>query len=243
MARVPNAVLSERAFRPLMRAVRKAAITGKSCPVCGSADVRRSHRRSSLDFALACVFLAPFRCRQCRVRFVRLWRPAFGKPGQPPRAPVLMMPRPILEIDPVAPHFLPRLIEPPPIAVQPVRFTPPRSILILESDLSIRKLLRRLLDRRGYNTHEVTEPDDLPAELRERRVDLLIIADELNSVLAAAHVYPHLKILALFSDSLNGNEIPGRFLALAKPFSLESFLESVDRLLEPAIPPDNGIGP
>jgi len=253
MALVPNVVLRERAFRPLMRAVRKAAITGKTCPACRSTEVRRSARWGFLDAVLTCLFLAPFRCRVCRGRFYRVWRPVFKKPAESPRAPVLMMPRPLLEIDPLAPLLaepprtqagppLPRLVGPPPIADQPLRFTRPRSILILESDPSIRRLLCRLLDRRGYFTHEVIQPDDLPAELRERRVDLLIIADELNSVLAAAHVYPHLKILALCSDSLNGNEIPGRFLALAKPFSLESFLESVDRLLEPAIPTDSGIG-
>ena len=38
----------------------------------------------------------------------------------------------------------------------PVRFIRPRSVLILESYLSIRKLLRRLLDRRGYFTNELT---------------------------------------------------------------------------------------
>jgi CheY-like chemotaxis protein len=242
MARVPNAVLSERAFRPFMRAVRKAAVTGKSCPACGSAAVRRSARWGFLDAVLTCLFLAPFRCRVCRVRFYRVWRPVFDNPAEPPRAPVLIMPRPLLEIDPAAPHSLPHPLEHPPVVVQPLRFTRPGSILILESDPSIRKLLRRLLDRRGYFTHEVIRPDDLPAELRERRVDLLIIADELNSVLAAAHVYPHLKVLALCSDSLHGDEMPGRFIALAKPFSLESFLQSVDRLLEPAIQPDSGIG-
>jgi hypothetical protein len=252
MALVRNVVLRERAFRPLMQAVRKAAITGKTCPTCGSTEVRRSARWGFLDAVLTCLFLAPFRCRVCRGRFYRVWRPLFKKPAEPPRAPVLMMPRPLLEIDPLDYHLpepprtqpgppLPRLVEPPPIADQPLRFSRARSILILESDPSIRRLLRRLLDRRGYFTHEVIQPDDLPAELRERRVDLLIIADELNSLLAAAHVYPHLKILALSSESRNGAEIPGCCLALAKPFSLESFLESVDSLLEPAIQPDNGM--
>jgi|HubBroStandDraft_5_1064220.scaffolds.fasta_scaffold13856_3 hypothetical protein len=252
MALVPNVVLSERAFRPLMRAVRKAAITGKTCPICGSDEVRRSARWGFLDAVLICLFLAPFRCRVCRGRFYRVWRPVFQKPAEPPRAPVIMMPRPLLGIDPLDPHLpgsnfidppriqpdhpLPRLVEPAPVADPPLRFTRARSVLILESDPSIRRLLRRLLDRRGYFTHEVIEADDLPAELLERRVDLLIIADELNSVLAAAHVHPNLKILALSSESGNGAEIPGRCLALTKPFSLESFLESVDRLLEPAIP-------
>jgi DNA-binding NtrC family response regulator len=161
-----------------------------------------------------------------------------------------MMPRPLLEIDPLAPHFpepprmqpVPRLVESGPIAPQPLRFTRPRSILILESDPSIRKLFRRLLDRRGYFTHEVVAAGDLPAELRERRVDLLIIADGLKVALALARLHPNLKILSLSPDAVNGAEIPGRCLALTKPFSFETFLECVDRLLEPVTPPDIGIG-
>jgi len=249
MARVPNVVPSERAFRPLVRAVRRVATTAASCPACGSVEVRPSDRRTFLDVICACFLLTPFRCRACRVRFYRVWRPAFKITAEPPLAPVLIMPRPLVEIDPVEPHLpgsgfgdpprprpLPRLVEPPPIADEPLRFTRPRSILILESDPSIRKLLRRLLDRRGYFTHEVSEANDLPAELRERRVDLLIIADGLNSALALAHVHPNLKILALSLESGNGAEIPGRCLTLPKPFSLESFLESVDRLLESPAP-------
>jgi DNA-binding response OmpR family regulator len=119
------------------------------------------------------------------------------------------------------------------------RFTLPQSILILESDLSTRKLFGRLLDRRGYFTHEVIEPENLPTELRERRVDLLIIDTGLDAALALARVHPNLKILALSVESLNCAEVPAHCLVLTKPFSLDTFLESVHRLLEPAIP-DNG---
>jgi CheY-like chemotaxis protein len=121
--------------------------------------------------------------------------------------------------------------EPARVAIQPLRITRPRSILILESDPSIRKLLRRFLDRRGYHTHVVIEPENLPAELRERHVDLLISAAGLNTLGAVAQEYPNLKILTLSLDSLNGAEIPGSRVALAKPFSFQMFLESVDRLL------------
>jgi len=159
------------------------------------------------------------------------------------------MPRQVLEIDPVQPHFIepvelavtpperphPHLVEPPPILVPPVRLIRPRSILILESDLSIRKLLRRLLDRRGYFTYEVSQPAELETELRERRVDLLVIdASPLSTAFGLANVHPNLKILALSLESPDPMSIPARCLALTKPFSLESFVESVDRLLEPA---------
>jgi CheY-like chemotaxis protein len=248
MAMVPNIAPGERVFRPLMRAVRRAASTGTSCPACGSTDVRRSLRRSFFDFALACFFLVPFRCRACRARgarFFRVWRPAFRIPPEPLRASLLIMPRPLPEIEPLEPH----LPEPPPPRPLPrlVGHPRPRSVLLLESDASIRKLLRRLLDRRGYFTHEVMDAEDLGAELRERRVDLLIIesspggSNGLGATLALARVHPTLKILALSMDPQNGAEFPGRCLALAKPFASEMFLESVDRLLEFETPPDNGI--
>ncbi len=180
MARVPNVVPTERAFRPLMRAVHRVAISASSCPYCGSDDVRRSFRRSFRDYLFACLLLAPFRCRKCQWRFFGVVRSAPENLPDPPRSPVLIMPRQVLEVDPVQPYPVDPVemleeIQPPPILVPPVRLIRPRSILILESDLSIRKLLRRLLDRRGYFTHEVLRAADLETELRERRVDLLVV--------------------------------------------------------------------
>jgi CheY-like chemotaxis protein len=242
MAMVPNIAPGERVFRPLMRAVRRAASTGTSCPACGSTDVRRSLRRSFFDYVLACFFLVPFRCRACRARgarFFRLWRPAFRIPAEPLRTSLLIMPRPLPEIDGLEPH-LPEPPRPRPVP-RLVGHPRPRSVLLLESDPSIRKLLRRLLDRRGYFTHEVMDAEDLGTELRERRVDLLVIADEPNSALELASVHTNLKILALSMDPQNGAEFPGRCLALAKPFASQMFLESVDRLLEFETPPDSGI--
>ena len=60
MAIVPNVVPRERAYRPLIRAVRRVATTPVSCAACGSTDVRRSLRRTFLDVALACLLLALF---------------------------------------------------------------------------------------------------------------------------------------------------------------------------------------
>jgi DNA-binding NtrC family response regulator len=144
------------------------------------------------------------------------------------------------EIAPAPPdRALPRLVGPPPIAVKPERIKQSQSVMILESDLSIRKLLRRMLDRRGYFTHEVLEPSGLAAGLHERRVDLLILdaalmgVGAMDTILALADAHHDLKILALFSEPPHGREMPGGCLALVKPFSLDGFLESVDRLLGP----------
>jgi CheY-like chemotaxis protein len=114
----------------------------------------------------------------------------------------------------------------------------PGPILILESDLSIRKLLRRLLERRGYLTVEISHARDLAGELRDRRADLLIVdvsavpETGVEGLVALTRAYPSLKILALSTESLQDSEIPGRLLALPKPFALDRFVDCVDRLLE-----------
>jgi len=250
MGRNPNVVPKRRVLRPFIRAVRRATSRGPSCRICGSRDVRRSLRRNFLDVVLACLFFAPYRCRLCRHRFYRFWRP-FQKTAEPPRAPLLMMPRQVFAIEatdsrtlepealPTPPERVaPRLVEPSPPAAKAVPFARPRSILILEGDLSIRKLLRRLLDRRGHFIHEMLEPSALPGELRGRHVDLLIAdaallgPDPGSHVLAVSSAHPDLKVLALSSEPLDAREWPERCVALVKPFSLDRFLETVERLFE-----------
>ncbi|HEX5227868.1 MAG TPA: hypothetical protein VFW44_09165 [Bryobacteraceae bacterium] len=117
----------------------------------------------------------------------------------------------------------------------------PGTVLILESDLSIRKLLRRLLERRGYSAVEVASARDLTQDVGKHLADLLVIdvsdpADQeaLNekALLALAHEHKGLKILALSMEAPRQNDIPQRLLTLPKPFSLDRFVECVDRLLE-----------
>ena len=138
----------------------------------------------------------------------------------------------------------PQLVESPTAAAvpeppQPLPAAQPGSILILEDDLSIRKLLRRLLDRRGYFTVEISDAADLAAELLERRASLLIVdvsaaaENGEKDVAALRDAHPALKILALSAEKLPVIEIPGRLLVLLKPFPLDSFVDCVERLLEP----------
>jgi len=268
MARVPSVAQTEQTFRPLSAVARMLAVAGRCCANCGSPEIRPSNRRNALDVVLACLFLAPFRCRVCRVRFHLLWRPSLQHPpdSEPPAAPLLMTPpqRSFLNLnatelrriepEPVHPsNHAPQLIPVPPseietrggdvIEVAPVGSSQPipvapGPILILESDLSIRKLLRRLLERRGYFTVELSHAGDLAGELRDRRAELLIVdvsavpETGVAGLVALAQAHPSLKILALSAESLQDSEIPGRLLALPKPFPLDRFVDSVDRLLE-----------
>jgi predicted RNA-binding Zn-ribbon protein involved in translation (DUF1610 family) len=42
------------------------------CPQCGSATVRRSHRRGVVDRILQMVRFRPYRCQECYNRFFRI---------------------------------------------------------------------------------------------------------------------------------------------------------------------------
>ncbi len=268
MARAPSVAQTDRPFRPLTTAARRLAVAGRSCASCGSPAIRPSNRRNALDILLACLFLAPFRCKVCHDRFYRVWRPSLQRPTEPPPAPFLVVPprRTLLNLEAMeAPSRTPEPIPPqdnepqlvpvpevqaiPSLPVEraaasereisPPRLARPTSgpILIFESDLSIRKLLRRLLERRGYLTVEVAEAGDLGRELRDRRAHLLIVDVSapqigIHAVVELARAYPNLKILALSAEKLPESEIPSGLLALPKPFPLDRFVECVDRLLE-----------
>jgi CheY-like chemotaxis protein len=283
MARVPSVAQTEQTFRPLASAVRRLAVAGRCCASCGSLEIRPSNRRNALDILLACLFLAPFRCRVCRGRFYRMWRPSLQRSPDPPIAPLLVMPprRQALNLDSVEPRRLepepvqpqrsqqPEIVPPerkadviaaapvespdaksepaPPLSgVTPDRAAPapaapgaaaPGAILILENDLSIRKLLRRLLERRGYFIVEIAQADDLAGEMLDRRVDLLIVdvstvETGVEAVVKLARALPNLRLLALSAEPLPENEIPERLLVLPKPFPLDSFVDGVDRLLQ-----------
>jgi CheY-like chemotaxis protein len=263
MARVPSFAQTEPAFRPLATAARRLAVTGRSCARCGSLEIRPSNRRNALDILLACVLLAPYRCRVCRQRFYRLWRPSLQRSPAPPMAPLLFMPArgrgsalgatEPRRIQPEArqpqrtpPQLIPSAVRPepspPPAPAIPVP-SAPGPILILEDDLSIRKLLRRLLERRGHSIVEIEHADQLPGELLDRNVALLIVDvstvdDGVQAVVKLARALPGLKILAISAEPLPNNEMPARLLALPKPFPLDSFVDGVDRLVPRPGPPD-----
>jgi CheY-like chemotaxis protein len=261
MARVLSVVQTEQtAIRPPGTFVGKLAITSRTCAYCGSTEIRPSDRRNALDILLACSFLAPYRCRVCRQRFYRLWRPSLQSPPDPPIAPLLLMParrdpsaidppQPSSIESPVAERDVPKRksVEIHSLPPQPILAVLPGPVLIFESDLSIRKLLRRLLERRGYFIVELAQADELARELRDRRAGLLIVdaaamgANGVEALVALARAHPSLKILALSTDSFEGHEIPGRLLALPKPFPLDRFVDCVDRLLQRSIATTAGL--
>jgi hypothetical protein len=131
----------------------------------------------------------------------------------------------------------------PELSSRPLFVSPSGPILILANDLSIRNLLCRLLERRGYLSVEIDQTQDLAMELKERSVELVIIhvsnTTDIETAIALALIHPNFKILAIMAASLDGNEIPGRFQVLPKPFHLDSFVDRVDRLLDRSASPDS----
>lgn len=274
MARVTTVAQTDpSSARPFTVVVRKLAVTGRCCASCGSPEIRPSNRRNALDILLACLLLAPFRCRICRGRCYRVWRPSLQHPPEvstalPSKTPshhslpnldVIEPPTPAEPVPPqpsqlelipaeVEAEVTPEVIRMQPIEEAIVETSPPQRaapgpILIFESDVSIRRLLRRLLERRGYFTVEIAQAGDLAGELRGRRADLLIVdvstpESGIDTVVALARAYPNLKILALSAEKLAEMEIPERLLVLPKPFPLDHFVDCVDRLLRQSNTPN-----
>jgi CheY-like chemotaxis protein len=130
----------------------------------------------------------------------------------------------------------PQSTEIPELSPQPIHLRTPGPILILEDDLSIRNLIGRLLERRGYLIVEIERAQDLAIELRERSAELLVIdvstTKGVETAIELARAYPNFKILAITAKTLDDHEIPGRLEALPKPVVLDRLVDSVDRLMD-----------
>ena len=247
MARNPNVVPRGQSLQPFLRAVSGANRGQPLCRVCGSSDVRRSERRGLLDLLFALFFLAPFRCRLCRERFYGLWRP-FQPIDEPSEAQVFVMRRPVFEISPgeSASERLPAGNAAD--ATDLGRSGHGRTIALCEGDISICKLLHRVLERRGYAVEEVHDGADLLAQVRERQVDLVVIdvahlnAETREAVRSLSRVRDDLKLLLMFAEPVPVREPDERVAILVKPFSLDVFVESVERLLNAPAPPASDSG-
>src|SRR5580704_11851586 len=118
-----------------------------TCPNCGWKHVRPSPRRGFFDGVMRGFYLAPFRCRKCRLRF---YRPAHFW---------IITPSETVKIPAVS-----RVPEP---------YATP-SVLILDDDASLRTLFRRLLERDGYKVYEASNRAEISGERSKERPDLVI---------------------------------------------------------------------
>ncbi len=161
-----------------------------ACPKCGWSDVRLSRCEGLVDFLARLAWLSPLRCRKCRLRFYRPWFIAAHADKFEPDA---------LAGPPLARMMA--LTAPSAAAPPPLSFTPASSILLLDEDRELRRLLVRLLRRDGYLIREADYPRDALYELAAGRVDLLIAnlhRDQSQQMLREVRdAYPSLIILEL----------------------------------------------
>jgi|SRR5579863_1983092 CheY-like chemotaxis protein len=193
------------------------------CPKCGWSNIRRSERAGFWDGAAFLLFLAPLRCRNCRLRFYRLW--FLAKRAQP----LVPEHRPI-RVSVVAP-------DPDPTPAAPTR----RIILLLDDDPSLRKLLGRLLTREGYEVREASDCESAVAALRGAGIDLVVInlsvsEESEKAVRALRTVAPELSVIVL-TETPAFTPRSERLLILPKPSHVLAVVEGVrDLMLKPVGP-------
>jgi CheY-like chemotaxis protein len=196
------------------------------CPKCGWSNIRRSERAGFWDGTAFLLFLAPLRCRNCRLRFYRPW--FLAKRAQP----LVPEHRPI-RVSVVAPDP-----DPTPAAAPAA---PRRIILLLDDDPSLRKLLGRLLTREGYEVREASDSDSAVAALRGAGIDLVVINLSVSEAAEkAAHaltsVRPELSVIIL-TETPNFSGVSERLLILPKPSHVLAVVEGVrDLMLKPVGP-------
>ena len=123
-------------------------VAGKSkdrrlmCPKCGWSNIRPSLRHGIIDGLLSIARLAPFRCRNCRHRFYRFSRRKNGFTPVESTSPQPARPLSIL-VEP-APISKPMAVAQSPSGQMTPYPEKPRSILVVDSDVSIRRLLCRV---------------------------------------------------------------------------------------------------
>lgn len=124
----------------------------------------------------------------------------------------------------------------PPAAVVPTLLpaapVPRRIVLLLDDDPAVRKLLRRLLDREGY---QVREASDTGAALRETGMDLAIVnlgvreeGEEAVRALKSAH--PGLLVMVL-SEALAPQETSEDVLILPRTPGVSAAMRQIRSLI------------
>ena len=191
------------------------------CPNCGWNNVRLSDQAGVVDLVAKICFLTPLRCRNCRLRFYRLR--SVAKNALPMVTVHHPIPGPSFAPRRSAPSEIPRLIE--------VSAVPRRIILLLDDDPALRKLLRRLLDREGYEVREAADAGSGTAALRGTGIDLVIVnlsdGDEGEAaVRGLRRAYPELMVMVL-SEAVDLRETSERLVILPRTLRVSAVVNSV----------------
>jgi len=115
------------------------------------------------------------------------------------------------------------------------------AILLAEDDDSMRRFLKKALERAGHAVVDAAQGDEALTELQLREFDLLLtdivmpVMDGIELARRAAEIDPEMKIMFITgfaAVALNAaNEAPADAKVLSKPFHLKDLVQEVDRVV------------
>jgi two-component system cell cycle response regulator CpdR len=115
------------------------------------------------------------------------------------------------------------------------------AILLAEDDESMRRFLRKALERAGHTVVDAAQGDEALTELQLREFDLLLtdivmpVMDGIELARQAAEIDPDMKIMFITgfaAVALNpANRAPADAKVLSKPFHLKDLVREVDRVV------------
>jgi YesN/AraC family two-component response regulator len=118
------------------------------------------------------------------------------------------------------------------------------SILIIDDELQIRVMMRRILEKVGYEVYEASDGKEGIKLFRDKPTDLVITdiimpeKEGLETILDLRHDFPKIKIIAISGGGKTGlpNFLPaakkfGAIRTLPKPFGKDDLLKLVKEVL------------
>jgi YesN/AraC family two-component response regulator len=118
------------------------------------------------------------------------------------------------------------------------------SILIIDDELQIRVMMRRILEKVGYEVYEASDGKEGIRLFRNKPTDLVITdiimpeKEGLETILDLRHDFPKIKIIAISGGGKTGlpNFLPaakkfGAIRTLPKPFGKDDLLKLVKEVL------------
>ncbi|MEQ8178959.1 MAG: response regulator [Amphiplicatus sp.] len=115
------------------------------------------------------------------------------------------------------------------------------AILLAEDDESMRRFLKKALERAGHIVVDASQGDEALTELQLREFDLLLtdivmpVMDGIELARQAAEIDPEMKIMFITgfaAVALNpANRAPADAKVLSKPFHLKDLVQEIDRVI------------
>ncbi|MEK7264520.1 MAG: response regulator [Pseudomonadota bacterium] len=115
------------------------------------------------------------------------------------------------------------------------------AILLAEDDDSMRRFLKKALEKAGHSVVDASQGDEALTELQLREFDLLLtdivmpVMDGIELARRAAQIDPDMKIMFITgfaAVALNpANRAPEDAKILSKPFHLKDLVQEVERMV------------